>query len=103
MGLKEWRRFIKKNGYLTVHEMTWPKVNPPKEIFDYWNRVYPKITTIEKNLEIIKKSNNKLIDYFPLPEDAWRDFYYKPLEKRLIKLRLKYKNNPKAIEMINQE
>ena len=70
-GLNEWKKFIKKNGYLAIHEMTWLKDNPPKEISDYWKKVYPAITTIEKNLEIIKKCNYKLIGHFPLPEDAW--------------------------------
>jgi ubiquinone/menaquinone biosynthesis C-methylase UbiE len=102
-GLNEWKKFIKKNGYLAIHEMTWLKDNPPKEISDYWKKMYPAITTIEKNIEIIKKCNYKIIGYFPLPEDAWWDFYYNPLEKRLKKLKSKYKNNPKALEMINEE
>lgn len=102
-GLNEWKKFIKKNGYLAIHEMTWLKDDPPKEISDYWKKVYPAITTIEKNLEIIKKCNYKLIGHFPLPEDAWWDLYYNPLEKRLKKLRLKYMHNPKALEMTNEE
>jgi ubiquinone/menaquinone biosynthesis C-methylase UbiE len=102
-GLNKWRKFIKKNGYLAVHEMTWLKDNPPKEISDYWKQMYPAITTIKKNLKIIKKCNYKLINHFTLPEDAWWDFYYNPLEKRLKKLRLKYKNYPKALEMIDEE
>lgn len=102
-GLNEWKKFIKKNGYLAIHEMTWLKDNPPKEISDYWKKMYPAITTIEKNIEIIKKCNYKLIGHFPLPEDAWWDLYYNPLEKRLKKLKSKYKNNPKALEMINEE
>ena len=95
-GLIEWKKFIKPNGYLAVHEMTWLKNNPPKEISEYWKKVYPAITTIENNLEIIKKCDYKLIGHFPLPEDAWWDLYYNPLEKRLKKLTLKYKNNPKV-------
>ena len=92
-----------KNGFLAVHEMTWLKDNPPKEISDYWEKVYPAIATIEKNLEIIKKRNYKLIGYFPLPEDAWWDLYYNPLQVRLNKLRSKYKDNQEAIDMINEE
>lgn len=102
-GLKEWKKYIKKNGYMAVHEMTWLKDNPPTEISDYWKQVYPAISTIENNLEIIKKSNYKLIGHFPLSEDAWWDLYYNPLEKRLKKLRLKYINNSEALDMINEE
>jgi ubiquinone/menaquinone biosynthesis C-methylase UbiE len=102
-GLEEWKKFIKKDGYLAIHEMTWLKDNPPQEISDYWEEVYPAITTIENNLEIIKKCNYKLIGHFPLPEDAWWDLYYNPLEKRLKRLELEYKNNNKALDMINEE
>jgi ubiquinone/menaquinone biosynthesis C-methylase UbiE len=102
-GLEEWKKFIKKDGYLAIHEMTWLKDNPPQKISDYWEQVYPAITTIENNLEIIKKCNYKLIGHFPLPEDAWWDLYYNPLEKRLKKLELRYKNNIKALDMINEE
>jgi len=38
-----------------------------------------------------------------LPEDAWWDLYYTPLEKRLKDMRLKFKDNPKAMEMIEEE
>jgi len=34
-GLSEWKKYIKPNGYLAVHEMAWLKENPPKEISDY--------------------------------------------------------------------
>lgn len=101
-GLKEWKKYIKPNGYLAVHEMTWLKDNPPKEIYDYFEKVYPAMTTIEKDIEIIKKRNYKLLGHFPLPEDAWWDLYYNPLEKRLQKLKIKYKNNKEALDMIKE-
>jgi len=102
-GLTEWKEFIKSDGYLAVHEMAWLKENPPKEINDFWNQVYPDITTINDNLRIIEKCGYKIIGYFPLPENAWWDLYYTPLEKRLKDLRLKFKDNPKAMEMIEEE
>jgi ubiquinone/menaquinone biosynthesis C-methylase UbiE len=102
-GLEEWRKFIKEDGYLAIHEMAWLKDDPPQEIFEFWQQVYPAITTIENNLDIIKKCNYNLIGYFPLPEDAWWDLYYTPLENRLKKLEIKYKNNKKALERINEE
>jgi len=67
--------------------MAWLKDNPPKEIADFWEQVYPAISNIENNLDIIKKCNYKLIGHFPLPEDAWWDLYYNPLQKRLNKLK----------------
>lgn len=102
-GLNIWKKFVKPQGYLAIHEMTWLKDYPPKEICEYWKKVYPAISTIENNLEIIKKCGYKLLGYFPLPDDAWWELYYSPLEKRLKKLKTKYKNNSKALEMIKEE
>ena len=102
-GLREWKKFIKPKGYLAVHEMTWLKDNQPKEVKEFWEKVYPAISTIENNIIIIKKLGYKLLGYFPLPEDAWWEFYYNPLEKRLKNLKTKYKNNIKALEMIKEE
>jgi ubiquinone/menaquinone biosynthesis C-methylase UbiE len=101
-GLIEWKKYIKPNGYFAVHEMAWLKDNPPQEIGEYWARVYPEITTIECNLDIIKKCGYKIIGYFPLPEDAWWELYYTPLEKRLKNLRIKFKENPEAMDMIEE-
>ena len=102
-GLNDWKTYIKSNGYLAVHEMAWLKKNPPTELTDFFKQVYPAITTIEENLEIIRKCDYNIIGYFPLPDDAWWDFYYNPLQKRLDKLSIKYKDNPKYMEMINVE
>ena len=102
-GLLEWKKYIKPNGYLAVHEMTWLKEKPPKEISDYWEQVYPDITTIEEKLTTIEKCGYNVLGYFPLPEDAWWEFYYDPLQSRLEVLKVKYNDNPKALEMINEE
>ena len=99
-GLEEWKKYIKNDGYLAIHEMTWLKDNPPKEIWDFWQRIYPAITTIPNMLDTIKKQGYKIIGHFPLPEDAWWDLYYTPLEERLKKLEIKYKDNKKAQELI---
>ncbi|MBN2602660.1 MAG: class I SAM-dependent methyltransferase [Candidatus Thermoplasmatota archaeon] len=102
-GLKDWKKFIKPNGYLAVHEMTWIKNNPPKEIYDYWQQVYPAISTIDKNLKIIDKCGYKILGHFALPEDAWWEFYYDPLQNRLKDMKVKYMNNPEGLELIAEE
>lgn len=99
-GLKEWRKFVKSNGYLAIHEMTWLKKDPPKEIYDYWQEVYPAISTIDDSLKIIEKCGYKILGHFPLPDDAWWEFYYDPLQIRLKDLKVKYKDNSEALELI---
>jgi ubiquinone/menaquinone biosynthesis C-methylase UbiE len=102
-GIKEWRRLIKPRGFLVVHEMTWLKPAPPKEIFDYWMKMYPGITTISDNLEIIPHSGYEVLGHFPLPEDAWWEEYYHPLEDRIEQLRQKYKDDKEALAVLETE
>lgn len=102
-GLLEWKQYIKLNGFLVVHEMAWLNSNPPAEIYNYWRKIYPEITTIPKNLEIIKKCKYKIVGYFPLPKNAWWDLYYNPLEKRINFLKEKYSDKPEILTVLNQE
>jgi len=102
-GLQDWKKYLKSNGYLAVHEMAWLKNNLPTELTDFFKQVYPAIKTIKENLEIIKKCDYNIIGYFPLPDDAWWELYYNPLQKRLDKLSIKYKDDPHSMEMINLE
>jgi len=102
-GLRTWRQFIKTQGYLAVHDMAWIHPDPPEEIKQYWEKNYPDIKTINAHREIIKKCNYTLLGYFPLPEDAWWEFYYEPLQNRLQKLRIKYKEDHTALALIEEE
>jgi len=102
-GLKEWRRLLKEEGFLVVHEMVWLRPDPPQEIGDYWRECYPGIKTVAGNLEQIYGSGYDLIGYFALPEDAWWREYYSPLQKQIKGLRIKYADNAEALAVIDTE
>lgn len=38
-GLNEWRRYLKKGGYLAVSENAWLTGKRPAEISDFWMEV----------------------------------------------------------------
>jgi SAM-dependent methyltransferase len=102
-GLREWYRFIKLKGFLVVHEMTWLRPDPPKEIYDYWKEFYSEIKTVPENLKLIPACGYKIIGYFTLPEDAWWIEYYNPLEIRIKKLRKKYIDDLEALAVLDNE
>jgi ubiquinone/menaquinone biosynthesis C-methylase UbiE len=102
-GLQQWKRFLKPNGFLVVHEMCWLKPNPPQEIYSYWKQLYPAIATINENLKTIKDNAYTLVDSFSLPEDAWWIEYYQPLEKRIKLLRKKFHQNHHALQILDRE
>jgi len=80
-GLKEWRRLLKSNGFLVVHD---------------------EIKTVSNELKKISSCGYKLIDHFSLPEDAHWTEYYRPLEIRIKELRKKYNNDPEALKILKQ-
>lgn len=102
-GLTEWRRFLKPEGYLVANEVTWLRPDPPAELSAFWQENYPGIKTIPENLSLIPACGYEIIGHFVLPEDAWWVDYYNPLEKRLQRLREKYSDDPKALEVLGVE
>lgn len=99
-GLKTLKKMLKASGYMAITEVSWFQGSPPKELEDFWNSVYPDIKTIDQNLERINRAGYKLIDHFKLPDTAWMDDYYIPLEKRLKNFRQKYQTDKNAFELI---
>jgi ubiquinone/menaquinone biosynthesis C-methylase UbiE len=78
-ALKKWRRLLKPNGFLVVHD---------------------EVKNVSNKLEKIPSLGYKLVNKFLLPEDAWWIEYYSPLENRIKRLREKYKNNSEAIRIL---
>ena len=82
-GLKEWRRFLKQNGFLVVHD---------------------DIENITEKLEQIYSCGYDLLEHFTLHEDTWWIEYYAPLEKRINEIRTKHTDDPKAfVELDNDQ
>ena len=71
-GLQNWRRFLKPNGFIAVHD---EKGN------------------INEKLEQIPIYGYKLLGYFVLNEDSWWAEYFAPLEKLIYETRAKYSND----------
>ena len=81
-GLKEWKRFLKPNGFLVVHD---------------------EITNTKKKLNYIPSCGYKLLGHFLISEDIWWAEYYSPLEKRINDVRKKYINESRALLELDNE
>ncbi|MFB0535203.1 MAG: class I SAM-dependent methyltransferase [Anaerolineae bacterium] len=81
-GLKEWRRFLKPNGFLVVHDET---------------------KNVTKKREQISSCGYDLLGHFTLPRDTWWTEYYGPLEKRINELRAKHSDEPQALLELDKE
>ena len=82
-GLKHCHQLLKEKGYLAVTELVYTSPNPPAAVAEYFESEYPDIKRIEENIEIIKGEGFDLLSNFTLPETAWLNNYYLPMESEL--------------------
>ncbi|MCX7710848.1 MAG: class I SAM-dependent methyltransferase [Clostridia bacterium] len=102
-GLKEWKKFLKRNGIIAVSEISWLKSTVPEEPLKFWQEAYPGIRSVNENLKIMDTCGYDTIGLYILPESDWWDGYYAPLTKRIERLQEKYKGNREAEKLLNDE
>jgi len=63
--------------------------------------VYPAIVDRESNLETIRNNGFDIIGHFTLPDVAWWEPFYHPLEKRLADLLKRYASDPDWVTVLD--
>ncbi|UBD64586.1 class I SAM-dependent methyltransferase [Bacteroides salyersiae] len=74
-GLNEWRKYLKKGGYIAVSESSWFTDERPAEINDFWVDAYPEIDTIPNQVAKIHKAGYLPVATFILPATCWTEHY----------------------------
>jgi ubiquinone/menaquinone biosynthesis C-methylase UbiE len=95
-ALRYWKKFLKTNGYLVFSDCTWFTDFPSGECRNFFNELYPDMTSESGTEEIIRSSGYSVIGSFRLPDADWWNQYYSPLTDRIEMLKEKYANNPDA-------
>jgi SAM-dependent methyltransferase len=96
-GLKYWKDFLKKGGYIAVTYESWFTDERPTEIEKWWIDAVPEIGTIGHNILTMQKADYIPVAAFTLPESCWIDTYFVPqyaLQEEFLK---KYAGN-KTVE-----
>jgi len=101
-GLRKWQPLLKKGGYVAVTELTWLKAAPPAEAKAFWKEGYPGMQTLAGNLAAIQRAGYREIDHFVLPESAWWQDYYNPMDKRIAMLTEKYQGDAEALTFLRE-
>ena len=102
-GLTQWKPLLKPGGFLTVTEITWLDPDPPQEVKAFWEQHYPAMQGTDQNIQTVREKGYRPLGAFQLPESAWWKDYYTPLQERLARLRKKYKSNPEALALLEEE
>jgi ubiquinone/menaquinone biosynthesis C-methylase UbiE len=92
-ALESWRRLLKPGARMAISDLVWLQEDRPAEAIDYWT-AYPDMTTLEERRVVIKSAGYHSLGDFVLPEQAWMDPYYQPMQTRINALRQQYANDP---------
>ncbi|MEZ9901737.1 MerR family transcriptional regulator [Vibrio breoganii] len=84
-ALKEWRPLLENNGVMMLSDLVWFTDTPTSEAQVFWKGEYPDMVSVETRLEQIKAAGYKVVEHFPLSQQAWEN-YYLPLKQRAIEL-----------------
>ena len=79
-SLRGWNRILKPKGFMVIHD---------------------EIKHFFKKRDKVASCGYKMIEHFSLPEEAWWEEYYSPLEIRIKDLYKKYSNDPAALGVLN--
>jgi len=94
-ALSSWKRLLKAGGRLALTEPVWLVPDVPREVADNWLE-YPAMKDVASCRDIIRSAGWTLIGDFTLPEAAWWDDYYGPLEARVARLGPDLEKEPAA-------
>lgn len=102
-ALQRWKAHLKPGGGLVLSELTWLTADPPAEVRDFWTRAYPAMRDLAGNRELMEHAGYEVVGHFTLPESAWWDPYYAPMEARLADLRLRYADREDLLDTLAEE
>ncbi len=81
---------LRPGGYLAFTDAVWRKENPPAEAKAGFDLDYPTMGRVEDDVAAIRDAGFTVVGHFSLPDEAWWDDFYAPMEARIAALRSKY-------------
>ena len=99
-ALEAWAPLLDAGGRIALTEPVWLSQDAPDAVRANWAE-YPAMTDVESCRAIVRRAGFNLLGDFLLPESAWWDDYYGPLEARARLLVDKYRGEPVAQAVID--
>ncbi len=99
-ALSSFRQLLKPGGCVAVTELVWLERDPPAEVAAYFGGEYPAMRHRDDVCRLVERLGYELLGHFTLPNAAWWEHYYGPLEAKLPALRAKYEGDAEALAIV---
>ena len=93
---------LRPGGYLAFTDAVWRKENPPPEVKAGFDLEYPTMGWLDDDVTAIRDCGFELVGHFSLPDEAWWDDFYTPMETRIAELRCRYADDAEALAVLDQ-
>ena len=93
---------LRPGGYLAFTDAVWRKENPPPEVRASFDLDYPTMGGVPDVMAAVERCEFSLVGHFTLPDDAWWDDFYTPMEQRIAELRGRYAGDAEALGVLDQ-
>jgi len=93
---------LRPGGYLAFTDAVWRQENPPPEIKAGFEQDYPTMGWPDDDVAAIRDCGFEVVGHFTLPDEAWWDDFYTPMENRITELRGKYGDDVEALAILDQ-
>ena len=93
---------LRAGGYVAFTDAVWRKDNPPPVVKASFEGDYPAMGKVADVVAMIERSAFTLLGHFTLPDEAWWDDFYTPMELRIAAMRSKYAGDEEALDVLDQ-
>lgn len=93
---------LRPGGYLVFTDAVWRKENPPSAIKAGFDADYPTMGRVETVIAAISAGGFAYRGGFTLPDEAWWDDFYTPMEQRIADLRRRYAGDDAALAVLDE-
>ena len=93
---------LRPGGYLAFTDAVWRKENPPPEVKASFDLDYPTMGRADDVVATVKNGGFEHLGRFTLPDEAWWNDFYTPMQHRIEELRGKYDNDAEALAILDQ-
>jgi SAM-dependent methyltransferase len=93
---------LRPGGFLAFTDAVWRKEDPPPEVKTCFDLDYPTMGMATDVVKAIHLGGFEFLGRFTLPDEAWWDDFYSPMEQRIRELRRKYDHDAEAIAALDE-